>query len=92
MPRTKRASRTTPRAKLARTLGQVRKVLRSRATQFQQRATDALSQLEGAFQSRVEAVTSRLGLPRAEDVRELSLQVAQLQQRVDHLRRPRARS
>ena len=92
MPRTRRASRTTPRAKLARTIGQVRKTLSSGATQFRQRASRALSQLEGVFQSRVEAVITRLGLPRAEDVRELSLQVAQLQQRVDHLRRPRARS
>ena len=96
MARTKRTARTTRTARtstrLAKTVGTFRAALASGAGEARTRAADALSQLEKAFQSRVSTVTTRLGMPKAAEVRALTLQVAQLQQSVDQLRRARARS
>jgi poly(hydroxyalkanoate) granule-associated protein len=69
-----------------------RAVVMTRAGEARTRATEAMTQLEKAFQARVSTVVSGLGVPHARDVRALSRQVAQLQQSVEQLRRARART
>ena len=64
----------------------------SRADAARVRTLEAVSQLEKAFQNRVQGAISKLGVPTSRDVRALSRQVAQLQQSVDQLRRTRARA
>jgi hypothetical protein len=56
------------------------------------RTAGAISRLEHVFGARVSQVVSKLGVPRASDVRALSRQVARLQESVDRLRRGRARA
>jgi hypothetical protein len=93
MARTKRTTRkATPATRLASTIGTVRSALVSGAGVARNRASGAISQLERVLQSRVSSVASKLGVPRAAEVRALTRQVAQLQQSVDKLSRARARS
>jgi poly(hydroxyalkanoate) granule-associated protein len=81
------------RAKEARAaVMEARETVAARADAARSRTMDAVSQLEKAFENRVQSAISKLGVPTARDVRALSRQVAQLQQSVDQLRRARARA
>jgi len=54
------------------------------------RAGKVVSSLEKVFEQRVSGVISRLGVPTAKEVRDLSRQVSQLKASVERLRRARA--
>jgi poly(hydroxyalkanoate) granule-associated protein len=68
------------------------KAVGARADEARSRTAAAVSQLETVFERRVSQAMSRLGVPSARDVRNLSQQVEQLQKSVQQLRRSRARA
>ena len=55
-------------------------------------ARKAATRLENVFEERVSRAMARLGIPTSDDVRALSLQVAELQASVERLKRSRARA
>jgi poly(hydroxyalkanoate) granule-associated protein len=74
------------------TVRQARAAVSARADEARTRTAAAVSKLEKVFEQRVSQAMSRLGVPSARDVRNLSQQVEQLQKSVQQLRRSRARA
>jgi poly(hydroxyalkanoate) granule-associated protein len=62
----------------------------ARTGEARSRASEVVSSLEKVFEQRVSGAISRLGVPTAKEVRDLSRQVAQLKASVERLRRARA--
>ena len=62
----------------------------ARTDEARARTVQVMTQLERVFEQRVAKTISRLGVPSAKDVRELSRQVSQLKSSVEKLRRARA--
>jgi poly(hydroxyalkanoate) granule-associated protein len=62
----------------------------ARTDEARARTVQVMTQLERVFEHRVSQAISRLGVPSAKEVRELSRQVSHLKSSVEKLRRARA--
>jgi len=67
-----------------------RDVVIARTGEARAKAGEMVTKLENVFEQRVSRAISRLGVPSAKEVRNLSRQVSQLKASVEKLRRARA--
>lgn len=71
-------------------VGAAKDAVIARTDEARARTVQVMTQLERVFEQRVSKAVSRLGVPSAKEVRELSRQVSQLRSSVEKLRRARA--
>jgi poly(hydroxyalkanoate) granule-associated protein len=71
-------------------VGAAKDAVIARTDEARARTVEVMTQLERVFEQRVAKTISRLGVPSAKEVRELSRQVSQLKSSVEKLRRARA--